>query len=500
MEHGTFVSAFKIYVALLTFKSTSASTSLSKLILISMDGFRYDYLDLVPPNEAEHFRYMIKNGVKAKSIMNVFPTATYPNHYTMITGLYPESHGIVHNLFLDTHWNEYFVYDDRRDNVDPFWYDVGAEPIYVTNKKAGGSSGSVVWPAGIGEVKGIKPDRLVPDANSFTEMNSTERVDTLIKWFTDKNNPINLGLLYFLEPDETAHASGAGSKNVTDLIKGDLNGALGYLFQRLKENNLFDEMNIILTADHGFVNYTKDKAVLLNNYLNSSWYKTGAEDFRKNGNRISVNIFPEDGQEENILKALRNVKYLKVYKKGDSDLVSLHYNSSDRIAPVVITGSEEGVTIYPTEADRDFHTTGLVGVHGYNPHLVPDMRPFFVAMGPTFKKDYVSEHFNSVDIYPLMCSILGIEPAPNNGSFGNVKGILREKSITDKLSVTGITFLVIVGLSVTLAGIYAICVCHNARNNRRFMLHGNNRRSGVVTSLRSPTHHLLNSDDEDDEF
>ncbi|XP_053396057.1 ectonucleotide pyrophosphatase/phosphodiesterase family member 5-like [Mercenaria mercenaria] len=498
MEHVTV--AFRIYCVILTFEYASSIAPLPKVILISMDGFRYDYLDLIPPNEAEHFRYMIKNGVKAKSIMNVFPTVTYPNHYTLITGLYPESHGIVHNRFLDTYWNEYFVYNDRRDNVDPFWYDVGAEPIYVTNKKAGGSSGSVVWPAGIGEVKGIKPDRLIPDANSFTEINSTERVDTLIKWFTDKNNPINLGLLYFLEPDETAHASGAGSKNVTDIIKGDLNDALGYLFKRLKEVNLFDEMNIILTADHGFANYSKEKTVLLDRYLNASWYKTGAEDFGRNGNHISENIFPEKGQEENILNTLSNIKYLKVYRKGNDDLISLHYNSSDRIAPVVITGSEEGVTIFPTEADRDWYTNGLFGVHGYNPRLVANMRPFFIAMGPAFKKGYLSDQFNSVDIYPLMCHVLGIEPAPNNGSFDNVKDILREKSTTDRLSITRIAFLIFVGLGITLAGIYVICVCCDIKNKSRFLLHGNNRAFGVVTSLRSSTRHLLNSDDEDDEF
>lgn len=259
-----------------------------------MDGFRHNYLDLISENEAGNFTFMIKNGVKAKSIINVFPTVTYPNHFTMITGLYPESHGIVHNKFYDSVWNEYFLYNNKKDNVDPFWYDNGAEPIYVTNKKAGAfrNSGSVVWPTGIGKVKGIGPDWVIPGKDAFSDITFTERVDYLISWFTDKKKPINLGLLYFPEPDELGHKTGAGSQNVTDFIKNELNDILGYLFTRLKEVNLFDDMNIILTSDHGMTNYTKDKAILLSDYLNSTWYKTGSQVF---DNHLAVNIFPEQG-------------------------------------------------------------------------------------------------------------------------------------------------------------------------------------------------------------
>ncbi|XP_060562317.1 bis(5'-adenosyl)-triphosphatase enpp4-like [Ruditapes philippinarum] len=255
-------------------------------------------------------------------------------------------------------------------------------------------------------------------------------------------------------------------------------------------------MNIILTSDHGLGNYNKSKTVLLNDYLNSSWYKTGSEDYSKNGNRITVNIFPEKGKEDTIYEALRDVKYLKVYRKGDDYLVNtLHYNSSDRIAPIVITASEEGVLIFPTAAERDKHTEGLFGVHGYDPHIVPNMRPFFIAMGPAFKKGYISEHFNSVDIYPLMCHILGIEPAPNNGSLDNVKGLLMPY----KMPFTKVAIVITIGLSVTMAAIYVICVCYNARTKSGNPVHGSNMITGF-TSLRSPTHHLLNSEDEDDEF
>ncbi|XP_053396059.1 ectonucleotide pyrophosphatase/phosphodiesterase family member 5-like [Mercenaria mercenaria] len=470
--------------AAVVFVCALSGASMQKLILISMDGFQFDYLDLVAPNEAKHFQFMIRNGVKAKSIMNVFPTNTYPNHYTLITGLYPESHGMVDNKFYDAVWNEYFDFDNRRDNVDPFWYDTGAEPIYVTNKKADPlrNSGSVVWPAGIGKVKGIGPDRVIPYADSWSRINNTERVDTIISWFTDKTVPINLGLLYFLEPDGIGHVTGGGSKNVTDMIKVELDNVLGYLFKKLKENGLLDEMNIILTSDHGFANYSRDKAVLLSDHLNTSWYKTGSVQF---GNyALHKHIFPEEGLEENVLQALRNIPYLKVYRKGGSELERLHYNSSTRIAPIVITGSEEGVVIFPDEASRDRMKS--VGVHGYDPYLVPSMRPFFLAIGPAFKKGYVSEQFNSVDIYPLMCHILGIVPAPNNGSFENVECLLREKSVMSKTherSTTVILLVIFAGLCALLAGIYSVCTCQKARKQLRL----GNKTGPEVTTTGSAT-------------
>ncbi|KAL4233252.1 hypothetical protein ACF0H5_007936 [Mactra antiquata] len=487
---------FYLTVLLLYHLTQCTSSKLfPKLILISMDGFRYNYLDMFSSDEIPNFRYIIENGVKAESMLNVFPSVTYPNHYTLITGLYPESHGIVHNRFYDPVWKEYFFYDNRRDNFDPIWFDVGAEPIYVTNKKADASrcAGSVVWPCGLGKVKGIGPDKIIPDADPFSVIDFKTRVDTLVSWFTEKINPINLGLLYFPEPDEIAHHSGAGSENVTRFIKGELNDVLGHLFQRLKESNLFDEMNIILTADHGFTNYTK--AIVLAEYgLNSTLYSTGSKFFK---NHLAVNIFPNEGKEEIVYNTLKNISELYVYRKHDKDLVNIHYSDNIRVAPIVIT-AKEGYAIFPDDASKNDYKT--IGVHGYNPAQVMNMRPFFLAMGPAFKKGFSLKSLNNVDIYPLMCYILGLTPAPNNGSLENVKDMLVEKSITDEfhLSLTGVSFLFIVGVSVTLAALYSICACHNARKKTRLLYHRKNRASGV-TSLTSPVHQLLNNDDDDDD-
>ena len=264
-----------------------------------MDGFRYNYLDKFLVNETSNFHYFIRNGVKAQYIRNVFPTVTYPNHYTLITGLYPESHGIVHNRFYDPVLSEHFWYDNTRDNIDPLWYDVGAEPIYVTNHKAGSNrkSGSVLWPAGIGKVKCVGPDYIIPNANCFNEsIPFEERVDYLMKWFTDENDPANLGLLYMHEPDVIAHAYGPDSEEVKNEIRGPLNSALGYLKKKLEEADLLDSTNIILTSDHGFTNF--DKFINLDDYIDESWYEE-ASDWH---NHVTVNLIPKEGSVYTITK------------------------------------------------------------------------------------------------------------------------------------------------------------------------------------------------------
>jgi len=229
-----------------------------KLLLVSMDGFRYDYLDLLQPSDTPNLHYVVEHGVKGK-LTSVFPSFTYPNHFSIITGLYPESHSIVHNRFYDNDFRvqDYFVLSDRRDNFDPVWYDNGAEPIYVTNKKGNGArfTASALWPTGLGKVKQVEPDYIYDDADAFSHINFTKMADDMVNWFTQEKHPANLGLLYFEEPDEIAHETGAASTATLEKVK-EIDKVIGHLITGLKERQIFDEMNIILLADHGFVNIT----------------------------------------------------------------------------------------------------------------------------------------------------------------------------------------------------------------------------------------------------
>ena len=258
-------------------------TKIPKLILISMDGMRYNYLDNLPDGKIANFKYFMKNGVKAKFIRNVFPSSTFPNHVSIASGLYPESHGIVSNNFWDPYLQDVFRLGNYRQNFESKWFDVGAEPIWVTNHGAGSprDSGVVMWPGGVAEIKSFMP-RVIPALywNNVT-YNWTLRVDNMIDWFqNNKTNvrPINLGILYFEEPDEVAHKYGPDTNNsVTKEVQEkifELDDILGYIKKKLIETNLIDEMNIILTSDHGQTDIGKNKMINLDNFVSRSLYTT----------------------------------------------------------------------------------------------------------------------------------------------------------------------------------------------------------------------------------
>ncbi|XP_063401824.1 ectonucleotide pyrophosphatase/phosphodiesterase family member 5-like [Mytilus trossulus] len=486
---------------LLLWTTTSMSSSLGgkipKLILISMDGFRYDYLDNVPSEKITNFTNLIKNGVKAKYLENVFPTVTYPNHMTLVTGLYPESHGVIHNSFWDPYLEDGFSLIDFRRNFESKWFDTGAEPIWVTNFKAGSSrdSGVILWPAGVAQIKSYMP-RVIPAGDDFNETNWNLRVDTLVKWFqNDKSNirPINLGILYFPDPDETAHGFGPDKIDgtITDEVQQkifQLDASLGYLKKKLNESNLWDEMNIIITADHGHTNLLslEKGQINLDKYnIDRKFYKTGSD----MKNHLVVNLEPTEGTDvEKLYQNLSAIPKMHVYRKCDANLTKLHYCKNRRIMQFVLE-AEEGYYIGNTDTLKHISKGG----HGYDQNKVPNMRPFFIAFGPAFRKGLISESFESVNIYPLMCHILGIHPAPNNGSLDKVRHLLIQQPFirTETFQLTLITFLTVFVFATCIGGLYSIGAFYQVRFRRRKRKRGSHGGKEYKKSLLK--------DDKDDE-
>lgn len=255
-----------------------------KLLVISLDGFRWNYLQrTATPN----FDRIISHGVIAKKgLKNCFITKTFPNHWTIVTGLYEESHGIVGNSMYDPVFDEVFAPWNFTQQMEPKWYDVGGEPIWYRNDKKGGErfSGIAFWPGSTATIKGYLPSRYLMYNQ---ELPFKIRIDLIIEWFTNMRNPINLGLLYFNEPDSTAHDCGPDSPNVTKVI-GEMDGFIGYLLHRLEETKLLDNLNIIVTSDHGFASTPPDRVINLDDYVSSSWYRI----FESNP---IGNILPNDG-------------------------------------------------------------------------------------------------------------------------------------------------------------------------------------------------------------
>lgn len=259
--------------------TVSGHASHSKLLLISLDGFRHDYLDIVKNAGAStpNFDRLQQEGVLAE-VVNVFPTKTLPNHYTIVTGLYPEHHGVVHNMFYDPIYNESFEPDHTTDNK---WYngtDPGrlVEPIWITNQKSKQTlfpkrSGVFHWPGSEASLRGQHALHYEVYDNTYTANIPFDiRAKTVVNWFANEEAPINLGILYYREPDATAHMKGPFSDEVRNMIL-EIDKGLGVLIELLEEHHLYEHMNIIVTSDHGMANINNE--LYLSDYIDSADYK-----------------------------------------------------------------------------------------------------------------------------------------------------------------------------------------------------------------------------------
>ena len=231
-----------------------------RLLLVSLDGFRWDYLkkNASFPN----FKRIIKDGIHARlGVKNAFLTKTFPNHYTIVTGLYEESHGVVGNTFFDPHFNQTFNIWNNTQEAEPKWFDDGGEPIWVTNQKYSPArrSGSVFWPGDRAPVKGFLPYRHLSYDSTVP---FRKRIDTIVGWFTDKY-PINLGLLYYEQPDHCGHIFGPESDQMLEQLI-ELDKDIGYLLQKLEEKDILDDVNLIITSDHGMTNTPTDEEHKIN--------------------------------------------------------------------------------------------------------------------------------------------------------------------------------------------------------------------------------------------
>ncbi|XP_030628577.1 ectonucleotide pyrophosphatase/phosphodiesterase family member 5 [Chanos chanos] len=374
----------------------------SKLLLVSFDGFRWDYVNRVPtPN----FRALIEEGVQVERVENTYITKTFPNHYTMVTGLHAESHGIVANEMFDPVLNRSFSMDGP-EVYDSRWWEE-AVPLWVTNQKAGRRSGAAMWPGSDVAIDGSYPSRYML-YNASVPFES--RVKRLIDWFSGPE-PINFGVLYWEEPDESGHNLGPESP-LMDVVIADIDDKLGFLREELKRAGLYEQINLIITSDHGMTQLSPDKVIELDNYVRREWYTWIDKS-------PVVGILPRDGYFEEVYSALVNANpNMVVYKREDIPN-QLHYKHNVRIMPVIIE-VKEGWTVVQNRSDTH---TFMLGNHGYDNRL-RSMHPVFVARGPLFRNGYTKASMRSVDLYPLMCSVLGVHPLPNNGSLASVLDLL----------------------------------------------------------------------------
>nr|XP_002746650.2 ectonucleotide pyrophosphatase/phosphodiesterase family member 5 [Callithrix jacchus]XP_008992776.2 ectonucleotide pyrophosphatase/phosphodiesterase family member 5 [Callithrix jacchus] len=372
-----------------------------KVLLVSFDGFRWDYLYKVP---TPHFYYVMKYGVHVKQVTNVFITKTYPNHYTLVTGLFAENHGIVANDMFDPVLNKSFSLDHMNIYDSKFWEE--ATPIWITNQRAGHTSGAAMWPGTDVKIHKSFPTHYMPYNESVS---FEDRVAKIIEWFTSKE-PINLGLLYWEDPDDMGHHLGPDSPLMGPVI-ADIDNKLGYLLQMLRKAKLWNSLNLIITSDHGMTQGSEERVIELDQYVDKDHYTLIDQ------SPVAA-ILPKEGKFDEVYEALTHAHpNLTVYKKEEIP-ERWHYKYNNRIQPIIAV-ADEGWHISQNKSD-DF----LLGNHGYD-NALAEMHPIFLAHGPAFRKNFSKEAMNSTDLYPLLCHLLNITAMPHNGSFWNVQDLLN---------------------------------------------------------------------------
>ncbi len=384
------------------------------VLLISLDGFRWDYLDKY---DAPHLEELAEEGVRAEHLIPAFPTKTFPNHYTLVTGLYPEHHGIVANNMYDPVFDASFSLGDRNAVADARWWE--GEPLWVTAEKQGQKAATYFWPGSEAAIEGVRPSYWKPYDGRVP---GPDRVAEVLEWLDlpPAERPTFL-TLYFSTVDSRGHDSGPDSEAVEDAVE-EVDGYLGMLIEGLEERELLDEINLIVTADHGMIATSSERVVILDDYID-------LEEVQVVDWSPVLMLRPDEGKEEAVYQQLKQAPHLSVYRKAEIP-ERLHFQAHRRI-PAVIGIADEGWSIATRERYEQNPARFNGGTHGYDNQLV-SMGAVFVARGPAFKEGLVVGPFENIHLYNLMAAILGLDPAPNDGSLEAVRHLLDPQVLSSR--------------------------------------------------------------------
>ncbi len=378
-------------------------------ILVSLDGFRWDYPDLYRPPV---LTMLADSGVRAEALIPVFPTMTFPNHYTIVTGLYPAKHGIVANRFYDPEHDAMFSYRDMASMEQTHWWK--GEPIWITAERQGRKAAAFFWVGSDMPIHGVRPtywyayDGTIP---------GNTRVDQVLDWIDlpERERP-DLITLYFDLVDDVAHSFGPESPQTAAAV-AEADSLLGRLVDGLRSRGILDEVNIIVVSDHGQVERSPDRVIFLDDYLT-------AEDARIVDASPMVQLLPTGLSTRSLFDRLHGVHpALKVFLREDLP-EKWHLRGTDRVTPVVAV-LDEGWSIGRRDRFEPKRFQG--GNHGYDNEL-RSMHGILIARGPAFETGMVVPPVQNIHVYELLADILNIEPAPNDGSLAATRSLRKRIS------------------------------------------------------------------------
>jgi predicted AlkP superfamily pyrophosphatase or phosphodiesterase len=373
------------------------------VIVLGFDGFARRYLD---SDSTPALHALARDGITTVSgMIPSFPTVTFSNFYALATGLFPDHSGIVNNRFYDPAYDSEFVYKDPIAREAHWW---GGEPIWLTAQKQGVRAGTMFWVGSDAAIGGMHPSRWHSYDHSVA---FSARVDTLLAWIDlPAGERPQLLMGYFEEPDMQGHRHGPDAAETRGAVLR-VDSALARLVSGLEARRIYDSVDVIVVADHGMSPISSARVVYLDDVVDSASVQV-------------VNLTPNlmlgarDGDNDALLTRLKKLPHLTVWKKQDVP-ARLHYGTSPRITPIVGVVDDGWMLEW-----RHAKPYGDGGEHGYD-NAVQNMRALFLAHGPDFRPGSTIAEFPNVDVYDLLARLLGISPAPNDGTIAPFLPVLR---------------------------------------------------------------------------
>lgn len=385
----------------------------SPLILVSLDGFRWDYPDRYAA-ETPTLRALQREGVTARGLIPVFPSNTFPNHYSIVTGLRPANHGIINNDFFDAAGGTYFHYNQPTIALDPKWW--GGEPIWVTAVKQGRKAATAFWVGSEVEINGARPtywqkfDYRVP---------FEQRLNELVRWLTLPPAERPAIVAFYLEETNAAgHTFGPDSDEVRKAVQL-LDTRLAAVRSRLQAAGI--EPNLLIVSDHGMTATQLERVVILDDHIDRASVQIDSD-----GSVLTLR--PLQGDAAGLVRRLAALPHAKAYLAEDLP-AHLHLRGgSGRVAPVWVL-PDEGWHVVPRSTYERYRVRYaakgyLQGDHGYDPTLA-SMHGIFIAQGPAFRRGVAIPAVENIHLYALMCAVLKLTPAPNDGDDRLVRDLLR---------------------------------------------------------------------------
>ncbi len=377
-----------------------AQQSKHYVVLVSLDGFRYDYSR---EYGAPHLDAMAREGASTpEGMLPSYPSVTFPNHYTLVTGLRPEHHGIAAMEFYDPDRHESYAFN-RPTNADGAWY--YGTPLWVLAEQQGMRSACFFWPGSEAAIDGVRPSFYLHFNDNYDD---TRRIDQVIAWLKlpPEQRP-HFITLYYSNVDHAGHTFGPDAPETRDAVH-HVDELMGTLRDKLKATGL--PVDLIVTADHGMARI-QGEPVVLDRFADLSHVKT-------EGALLYADTEADAQKAYEQFRAHPDPRFT-VYRRLDVPK-ALAYDTTPREGdPVIIANGPYGIYAHAPMREPN------IGSHGFDPHALPEMKAIFYAAGPDIHQGVKLKSFDNVDVYGFVARMLGLETPPNDGTLESLRNALR---------------------------------------------------------------------------